>query len=211
VDTAGNGPRARRAATPATSVSVRAVRAAEENGDFVIRQARRDQDAAACLDIYAPYVSDTAVSFEEEIPSAAAFLDRVRRTSMTHPWLVLEDAGRIVGYAYGAPHRSRAAYRWAAEVTVYVARSHHRRGVGRQLYDELMRRLRGQGMRVACAGVTLPNDASIALHRAVGFQPVGIYRQIGWKHGAWHDVSWWQLALARHGGAPSEPSNPGLP
>ncbi len=175
---------------------------------YVVRDARSDRDCAACLEIYAPYVRDTAVSFEEQVPTAGAFLDRIRAASATHPWLVLEDAGLVVGYAYAAPHRARAAYRWAAEVTVYVARSHHRRGAGRRLYIELMQRLRSQGLRVACAGVTLPNDASIALHRAVGFEPVGVYRRIGWKHGAWHDVSWWQLELAPETGPPHEISVP---
>jgi L-amino acid N-acyltransferase YncA len=153
-------------------------------------------------------VRDTAVSFEEQVPTVDEFHQRIRETSLTHPWLVLEDAGRVVGYAYGSPHRARAAYRWAADVTVYVAPSHHRRGVARRLYTELMQRLRRQGLRMACAGVTLPNDASIALHRALGFTPVGVYRQIGWKHGAWHDVSWWQLDLDPELGAPHEPLYP---
>jgi L-amino acid N-acyltransferase YncA len=178
------------------------------NGGYVVRQARDSRDATACLEIYGPYVRDTAVSFEEQVPTSEAFLDRMRQTSATHPWLVLEDTGLVVGYAYATPHRSRAAYRWAAEVTVYVASSHHRRGVGRRLYVELMRRLRGQGVRVACAGVTLPNDASVGLHRAIGFEPVGVYRRIGWKRGAWHDVSWWQLLLAPDDGPPGEPSGP---
>jgi phosphinothricin acetyltransferase len=122
---------------------------------------------------------------------------------------VLEDAERVVGYAYAVPHRTRAAYRWAADVTVYVAPSHHRRGVGRRLYTELVLRLRDGGLRIACAGITLPNDASVALHRAVGFQPVGVYRRIGWKHGAWHDVGWWQLDLLPSGGPPRELSGAG--
>ncbi len=172
---------------------------------FAVRDALDARDAAGCLEIYAPYVRDTAVSFEERVPSAQEFDLRVRETSATHPWLVLEDAGRVVGFAHGSRHRARAAYRWAADVTVYVAPSHHRRGVARRLYGELVQRLRDQGFRVACAGVTLPNEASIALHRALGFEPVGVYRRIGWKHGAWHDVSWWQLDLAPGAGPPHEP------
>jgi phosphinothricin acetyltransferase len=182
---------------------VRAINAA--GSDYVVRAARGARDASACLDIYEPYVRDTAVSFEEQVPTASEFLARIRETSATHPWLVIESGGAVAGYAYGAPHRSRAAYRWAADVTVYVARAHHRRGAGRLLYTELMRRLQRQELRIACAGVTLPNDASIGLHRALGFQPVGVYRRIGWKHGAWHDVSWWQLDLAPGGGPPQEP------
>ncbi|HEY2768808.1 MAG TPA: arsinothricin resistance N-acetyltransferase ArsN1 family B [Solirubrobacteraceae bacterium] len=174
-----------------------------------VRDARHDvRDASACLEIYAPYVRDTAVSFEERVPTTSEFLSRIRETSTTYPWLVSESAGTIIGYAYGSSHRARAAYRWAADVTVYVAPTHHRRGVGRELYDELIRRLAQQHLRIACAGITLPNDASISLHRALGFQPVGVYRRIGWKHGAWHDVSWWQLDLAPHDGAPEEPIAP---
>jgi L-amino acid N-acyltransferase YncA len=176
---------------------------------FAVRDARGERDAAECLEIYAPYVRDTAVSFEERVPTAREFHQRVRETAATHPWLVFEDAGRVVGYAYGSPHRARAAYRWAADVTVYVASSHHRRGVARRLYAELTRRLCRQGFRMACAGVTLPNDASIALHRAIGFRPVGIYRRIGFKHGSWHDVSWWQLDLGPEQGPPHEPLDPG--
>jgi L-amino acid N-acyltransferase YncA len=179
-----------------------------KSAGFAIRDAQDEADAAACLDIYRPYVRDTAVSFEERAPTIPEFLERVRTTSATHPWLLLEDAGRVVGYAYGAPHRTRASYRWAADVTVYVAPSHHRHGVGRRLYSELIQRLRHQGLRVACAGITLPNDASIGLHRTLGFEPVGVYRRIGWKHGAWHDVSWWQLELAPGAGAPGEPLGP---
>jgi L-amino acid N-acyltransferase YncA len=178
------------------------------SGSYVIRDARGRRDAAGCLEIYALYVRDTAVSFEERVPALDEFEQRIRETSATHPWLVLEDAGLLAGYAYGAPHRARAAYRWAVDVTVYVAPSHHRSGVGRLLYTELMQRLRRQRFRVACAGITLPNDASTGLHRALGFEPVGVYRRIGWKHGAWHDVSWWQLQLAPEAGPPQEPRGP---
>jgi L-amino acid N-acyltransferase YncA len=163
---------------------------------FVVREALPERDAAACLAIYAPYVSDTAISFEEEVPSVAEFAERIRGTLATHPWLVLEDSGALVGFAYASRHRIRAAYRWAADVTVYVASSHHRLGVGRRLYSELLERLRDRGFRVACAGITLPNEASVGLHVAMGFRPVGVYRGIGWKISAWHDVGWWQLDLA---------------
>jgi L-amino acid N-acyltransferase YncA len=167
----------------------------ERNEVSTIRDAQGERDAAGCLEIYAPYVRDTAVSFEERVPTPGEFLARVQEVTATHPWLVFEEAGRIAGFAYGSQHRARAAYRWAADVTVYVAPSHHRRGAGRRLYEELMRRLRHQGLRVACAGITLPNEASIGLHRTLGFEPVGVYRRIGFKHGAWQDVSWWQLEL----------------
>ena len=166
---------------------------------FGVRDALDERDIAGCLEIYAPYVRDTAVSFEEHVPTVAEFAQRVRETTATHPWLVLEESEQIVGFAYGSRHRARAAYRWAADVTVYVASTHHHLGAGSLLYRELMRRLRLQGYQVACAGITLPNEASIGLHRALGFEPVGVYRRIGFKHGAWHDVSWWQLRAGASG------------
>ena len=116
----------------------------------------------------------------------------------------------MVGFAYGSPHRERAAYRWSAEVSVYVDSRNHRRGIGRALYEALFDMLRAQRLLIACAGITLPNDASVALHESFGFAPVGVYRQIGYKSGAWHDVGWWQLALAARpdAGPPPEPLLP---
>jgi phosphinothricin acetyltransferase len=178
-----------------------------------LRHAEPARDAAGCAAIYAPYVTAGAVSFEEVPPSTEEFAALIARTSRTHPWLVLEDAGRVIGYAYASRHRARAAYRWAADVGIYVDAGHRRRGAGHRLYTALLDLMRRQGLRIACAGITLPNDASIALHRAVGFEPVGTYRAIGWKAGAWRDVSWWQLSLAAaaaaDGGAP--PAEPGPP
>jgi L-amino acid N-acyltransferase YncA len=178
-----------------------------------LRHADPARDGAACAAIYAPFVTETVVSFEERAPSAEEFAGRIERGSRTHPWLVLEDAGRAVGYAYASAHHERAAYRWAADVAIYVDAAHRRRGAGRRLYTALLGLLRVQGLRVACAGITLPNDGSVALHRALGFEHVGTYRAIGWKAGAWHDVAWWQLRLSDDddddGGAP--PAEPGPP
>jgi L-amino acid N-acyltransferase YncA len=174
-----------------------------------LRHADPAHDAAACAAIYAPYVTATVATFEECAPSAEEFAGRIERGSRTHPWLVLEEDGRVVGYAYASHHRERAAYRWAADVAIYVDPAHHRRGAGRRLYGALLDLLRAQGLRVACAGITLPNDASVALHRAVGFEHVGTYRSIGWKAGAWRDVAWWQLRLSDDGdGPPAEPGSP---
>jgi L-amino acid N-acyltransferase YncA len=178
----------------------------------VIRSAEPARDAAACAAIYASYVLESAVSFEEVAPSAAGMGERIERTSATHPWLVAERAGAVVGYAYASQHRERAAYRWACDVAVYVARDHQRRGVGRALYEALLERLRAQRIHVACAGITLPNDASVRLHEALGFEPVGVYRAIGFKAGAWRDVGWWQLRLLPTDDAPPpEPLPPGNP
>ncbi len=124
----------------------------------------------------------------------------------THAWLVAEQAGEVVGFAYACRHRSRPAYRWAADVSVYVAGGHHGEGHGTRLYSALLEELRERRFRVACAGITLPNEASVALHESFGFEPVGVYRGIGWKAGAWRDVGWWQLELARPAaGPPGEP------
>lgn len=173
-----------------------------------IRDAEPRRDAAACATIYAPHVEGSAVSFEEVAPDAAAMAARIEATQATHPWLVAEDGGEVRGFAYGCRHRERAAYRWAADVSVYVDAAARRTGVGRALYAELLGRLRAAGLHTACAGITLPNQASVALHESFGFEPVGVYRRIGWKHGGWRDVGWWQLQLAPPSAAGPTPRLP---
>jgi L-amino acid N-acyltransferase YncA len=172
-----------------------------------IRSAESSRDAASCAAIYAPHVEAGATSFEETAPGAEELADRIERISATHPWLVAEIGGEVVAYAYSCEHRSRAAYRWSVDVSVYVASGHRRAGHGRRLYEALFERLRERGFRVACAGITLPNEASVALHESLGFAPVGVYRRIGWKQGAWRDVGWWQLDLSP--GAEDPPAEPG--
>jgi phosphinothricin acetyltransferase len=175
-----------------------------------IRDADPERDAAACAAIYAPHVEASPTSFEERPPGAEELAARIARTSATHPWLVAEREGRVLGYAYACPHRERPAYRWAVDVSVYVAEGQRGAGVGRCLCETLFERLRGQGFRVACAGITLPNEASVGLHEQLGFVAVGAFRKIGWKAGAWRDVGWWQLDLLPEGGEPPpEPSPPG--
>jgi L-amino acid N-acyltransferase YncA len=164
------------------------------------------RDAAACAAIYTPHVEASATSFEERAPSAEEFAARIERVSATHPWLVAERAGEVIGYAYACAHRERPAYRWATDVSVYVADDQRREGVGRGLYETLFERLRRQRFHIACAGITLPNEASVALHERLGFVPVGVFRRIGWKDGAWRDVGWWQLDLAP--GAAEPPAEP---
>ena len=166
-------------------------------------------DAEACAAVYAPYVTGTAVTFEEDPPSPARMAERIAGAQRTHAWLVLEDDGRVVGYAYGGPYKERAAYRWACEVSVYLEPGRRRTGGGRLLYDALLPRLAALGYRTAVAGMTLPNDASEALHRALGFEPVGTWRRIGWKQGGWHDVAWVQRDLGRSGSG-DPPAEPGL-
>jgi L-amino acid N-acyltransferase YncA len=163
-----------------------------------------EHDAAACAAIYAPYVTDSCVSFELEPPAEAEMAERI---AAAYDWLVLEDdSGRVVGYAYAGLFAPRAAYRWATEVSVYLERGFERRGGGRALYESLLPRLAARGFRMAIAGMTLPNDASVGLHRALGFQPVGTYRRIGYKFGAWHDVAWTQLELLPGDEPPADPS-----
>jgi phosphinothricin acetyltransferase len=133
----------------------------------------------------------------------------MRRYQRTHPWLVAERGGEVVGYAYACELNPRPAYRWAASVSVYVAADGRGRGRGRALYEELFARLRRQGLRIACAGITLPNPASVTLHEHLNFEPVGVLREIGWKDGEWLDVGWWQLELTpAPPGPPPEPLPP---
>lgn len=162
---------------------------------MLVRDASAAGDAAACAAIYAPYVRDTVITFEVEPPSEAEMAARISRARSTHAWLVAEDAGRVVGYAYGGEYKSRAAYRFSCEVSVYVALGCHGGGVGSALYTALFSCLAGRGFRMAVAGMTQPNAASGALHRKMGFEVVGTYRRIGWKHDGWHDVAWVQRAL----------------
>jgi phosphinothricin acetyltransferase len=176
---------------------------------MVIRHADPVRDGVACAAIYAPFVTDSAVSFEEVPPDAAEFTRRIQATSAEYPWLVADAAGEVAGYAYASRHRARAAYRWTAEVAVYTAAEHRRRGVGSALYGTLFELLARQGLHTVCAGVTLPNDASVALHEACGFTPVGVFRRVGFKQGEWRDVGWWQLELASADGGP--PADPGPP
>jgi len=150
-------------------------------------------------------VTDTAIAFETVPPGVGEMAERIAAAVRSHAWMVLEEEGRIVGYAYGGPFKSRAAYRWSCEVSVYLELGRRRTGAGRTLYEALFARLVDRGFRTALAGMTLPNEASVGLHRAMGFEPVGTYRRIGWKHDAWHDVAWTQRPLARAADPPAEP------
>jgi phosphinothricin acetyltransferase len=186
--------------------------------DAVIRDARAS-DAAACAAIYQPYVTDTAISLETDPPSPAEMAERIASAVRTHAWLVLEaegasrrgtseeptDGGRVVGYAYGGPFSPRAGYRWSCGVSVYLELGLRRGGAGRALYEALFARLAERGYRMLLAGMTLPNDASEGLHRALGFEPAGIYRRVGWKHGSWHDVAWVQRGIGDQREPPAEP------
>ena len=162
-------------------------------------------DGAECAAIYEPYVRDTAITFETVVPTAEEMSGRIERSLRDHAWLVAQEGALVVGYAYGGQYKVRAAYTWACEVSVYLQPGLRRTGLGQMLYKELFGRLAGRGYLTAVAGTTLPNPASEGLHRAMGFEPVGVYREIGFKNGAWHDVLWSQRALAPH---PPEPEPP---
>jgi phosphinothricin acetyltransferase len=177
---------------------------------MTIRPADPDRDAAACAAIYAPSVEATPISFELVPPDAAEFAARIRKYAATHQFLVAEAGREVIGYAYACRWADRAAYDWSVETSVYVDAAHQGEGVGRALYAELFTRLRAQGFRVAVAGITLPNPASIGLHESIGFVPIGALRDIGWKEGAWRDVGYWQLYLQPVGeAAPEPPTAPG--
>ena len=160
-----------------------------------IRTATLD-DAAAVAAIYAPVVQHTTISFETEPPDAAEMRARIEKTLACLPWLVAEDeAGAVCGYAYASKHRERAAYQWSVDTTVYVREGMRGRGVGRALYEKLLPLLAEQGYFQAFAGIALPNAGSVGLHEALGFEALGVYRNVGFKNGAWRDVGWWQKSL----------------
>jgi len=173
--------------------------------ELTIRDARED-DAGACAEIYRPFVTDTAVSFEVRPPSTAEMADRIREVLRGHAWLVAEAGGVVVGYAYARPFAAREAYRWSCETSIYLAAGRRRSGVGRALYEALLARLVERGFRVAVAKMTLPNAASVGLHAALGFRPVGVHERIGYKNGAWYDVAITQRDLVTPtDDPPSEP------
>jgi L-amino acid N-acyltransferase YncA len=162
-------------------------------------------DAQAVRAIYAPFVSDDATSFEMVVPDPADMQRRIQAQRDLYPWLVFERDHTILGYAYASPHRARQAYQWCVEVSVYVHPQAHRCGVGRALYLALFDLLRRQGYVNAYAGITLPNSPSIGLHESLGFVPVGVFRQIGFKFDRWHDVAWLHLRLREDPRPPSDP------
>jgi phosphinothricin acetyltransferase len=174
-------------------------------GAFRLRLATPD-DARAVAAIYAPFVRDTAVSFEQEPPDEEEMRRRMASTLDRTPWLVVEGEDRLAGYAYAGPFRARPAYQWTTEATVYVDAGFRRRGVGQSLYTALLDALRAMGYRSAVGVVTLPNPASVALHEGLGFRPAGVVRAAGFKLGAWHDVGFWQVELK----GPEPPEAPPL-
>ncbi len=163
--------------------------------ETVTIRAATPADAERCSQIYRRYVQQTPITFETDPPDSTEMARRMAKAAQRHAWLVLESEGQVMGYAYGGEYKTRPAYRWASEVSVYLEMGRRRTGAGRALYQALIRLLAARGYRRQVAGITLPNEASVGLHRAMGFTEVGVYRKVGWKNGAWHDVAWMQLDL----------------
>lgn len=164
------------------------------NHELTIRPVR-PADARVARDVYAPYVLNTAVSFEYEVPDVAAFTEKIEKISAQYPWLVCEHEHAIIGYAYASTHRERTAYQWSPESTVYLNEDYHRMGIARILYRALFRIMRLQNYFNVYAGVLMTNEKSVAFHKAMGFEEVGVYKNIGYKLGEWHSNLWLQLFL----------------
>jgi phosphinothricin acetyltransferase len=153
-------------------------------------------DAAAIATIYNHYVATTTISFEEEPVGADGMAERIVTVAARLPWLVCEQDGQLVGYAYATPWRVRSAYRYSAESSVYVAPGHAGKGIGKRLYHALIGELRERGLHMVIGGIAQPNEASVALHEALGFRKVAHFSEVGMKFGRWVDVGYWELRLA---------------
>lgn len=163
-------------------------------------------DGPAVANIYRPAVEESATSFELVPPDGAEMAGRIGQVIAQTPWLVCETDEHVIGYAYASPHRARAAYQWSVEVSAYVRVEARQSGVARALYTSLFTMLAYQGFRNAYAGITLPNIPSVRLHTSLGFTPVGTYRGVGYKFGAWHNVTWFERLLAPHDPDPATPT-----
>jgi phosphinothricin acetyltransferase len=169
-----------------------------------VRLATED-DVADITAVYAPYVEETAISFEAVPPTAEEMRRRFADSVPQYPWLVAVDGTELGGYAYGHRFAERDAYGWSVETSIYLHPDTRGRGVGRTLYGALLELLTAQGYRQAFGGIALPNEASVALHESLGYRRVATYAAVGFKFGAWHDVGWWQRALDVDGATPREP------
>ena len=167
------------------------------------------EDAEAILEVYKKYIENTRVTFEIEVPTVEAFRERMERITARFPWIVCEIFGKIVGYAYGSRHGERAAYRWSADLSVYIDESYHRYGLGTALYTALLEILRRQGYFTVYAGVSTPNPKSEAFHTAFGFRNLGEFKNVGYKLGGWCGVSWYELVLKEYVPEPEEPKSIG--
>lgn len=163
------------------------------------------QDAVQILDIYRPYVENTSISFETDVPSHDEMETRIDRVLHENPWLVYEEKNTILGYAYASKHRERAAYRWSIDISIYVRKECRGKRIGKALYTSLLSLLKLQGYCNAYAGICLPNESSVGIHEYFGFKKIAQYNKAGYKFGQWHDVGWWELFLKHHSPEPTEP------
>lgn len=171
---------------------------------MIVRLAN-EADAAGILKIYAPYIENTSLTFETEVPGIDAFAERIRTYLQNWPWLVCEVDGVIAGYAYATRHRERTAYQWSVESSVYIHDDFQRRGIAQALYAALFDILKKQGFNNVYAVINLPNDKSVAFHERCGFKYFTTYEQVGYKLGRWKNVGWWRLILNDFGDEPAAP------
>jgi len=164
-------------------------------------------DAQAALDIYAYYVNNTSITFETVVPSLEEFGKRIDDVSKNYPWLVCLQDGKMVAYAFAKIHRPTGAYLWSPEVTIYVANDFQGKGIGRKLYEALFAILKLQGFYTVFAGVVVPNPKSIGLHKALGFEEIGLFKNIGFKLGSWHSAQWFQKSLDQTELIPKQPKS----
>jgi L-amino acid N-acyltransferase YncA len=165
----------------------------------------KESDAEAVLNIYKYYVDHTIISFEYEAPTFEEYVQRIKTNTENYPWLVCLHENKIIGFAYGSVHRYRTAYQWSPESTIYLTPDFHARGIGTILYETLFSLLKLQGYYNVFAGVALPNEKSVAFHKALCFEEIGIFRNVGYKHGNWHHTQWFQLTLQEHKMSPAKP------
>ena len=165
----------------------------------------RTADAPQILSMYDYYINNTAITFETSTPDIESFTERIEHISSFYPWLVYENEAKILGYAYASQHRQRSSYRWSVDVTVYIHQSAHGKGIGSQLYEQLLSLLQKQGFYNAYAGITLPNEKSIALHEKFGFVKIGQYNRVGYKINKWWNVGWWECEINVKPECPEEP------
>jgi L-amino acid N-acyltransferase YncA len=162
-------------------------------------------DTEAVLNIYQPYIEKTPITFETTVPPAGEFAKRIKTNTEKYPWLVAEDEGRVIGYAYASKHRDREAYQWCVESSVYVLEEYHHTGIAKELYSKLFDVLKESGFVNIYAGITLPNPKSYSFHSKMGFEPIGVYKNIGYKLGKWHDVAWLVKTINPHNDDPAAP------
>lgn len=165
------------------------------------------EDAAEILNIYSPYIENTSLTFETEVPSLEQFTERIVNNLLNWPWLVCEVDGRITGYAYATRHRERVAYQWSVESSVYIHENFQKKGIAHALYLTLIEILKKQGFRNVYAVINLPNDKSVSFHEKCGFEYFTTFEKVGYKLGAWKNVGWWKLSLNEYGKEPAPPTS----